>query len=167
MWQWLKIVSQFGSQCLKFQKNCNTKFEWPVTFQSFNQQDLSVPHLEYQIITCLEVEVKGYSGFYSVCNISSKCSKFIHTVVAICINPILHGGTQCACTHRWSCVTYLRMLQIGSYFMTLFLLKFPRTPWVIFQKKSWKFWKKSKKKFFWPFWHRKKIENFFFLIFLV
>ena len=70
------------------------------------------------------------------------------------LNPIPHGlweiryhtgGTQCARTRRWSCVTPLRTLQISSYFMTLFLLTFPRTPWGHFSKKFLKILKTQKK----------------------
>ena len=91
------------------------------------------------------------------------------------------GGTQCARTRRWSCATPLRTLQISSYFMTLFLFTFSRTPWGIFQKKVENFEKIEKKKnffltvltseknrkknFFWLFWHQKKFKKIFFFLF--
>ena len=52
---------------------------------------------------------------------------------------------------RWSLEKPCWMLQISSYFMTLFLLTFPRSPWCLFPKKVWKFWKIRKKTFIWPF----------------
>ena len=77
------------------------------------------------------------------------------------------GGTQCARTCRWSCVMSQWTLQISSYFMTLFLFTFPRTPWGIFKKKSWKFRKNRKKKFFDLSDIRKNFKKYFFFLFWI
>ena len=57
------------------------------------------------------------------------------------------GGVQSTRTCRWSCMTPRQMIQMSSYFMTLFLITFPRTPWGHFSKKILtilKIWKKVK-----------------------
>ena len=66
--------------------------------------------------------------------------------IQIVFNPMLHGGgVQSTRTCRWSCVTPWRTLQMSSYFMTLFLLTFPRTPWGHFSKKNSENFENSKK----------------------